>query len=56
MVNLMSGRIIVYSRTAPTYILDHVTRIEWSGKLIVLHHQGGRVQLNPEDIFKFEGR
>ncbi len=52
----MMGRIIVYPRTTPPVVLEHVTRIELKGDAIIVYQPSGRLEFQSEDILHFEGR
>jgi len=50
----MNGRIIVYPRTKPPVVLEHVTRIELGKDTIVVYQPSGSVEFQAEDILQFE--
>ena len=52
----MNGRIIVYPRTKPPVVLDHVTRIELGKDTIIIYQPSGPVEFQADDIMQFEGR
>ena len=50
----MNGRIIVYPRTKPPVVLDHVTKIELGKDIIIVYQPSGPVEFEADDILQFE--
>jgi hypothetical protein len=50
----MNGRIIVYARTKPPVVLDHVTRIDLKEDIIIVYQPSGSVEFEADDILQFE--
>jgi len=52
--HIMNGRIIVYARTKPPVVLDHVTKIELGKDIIIVYQPSGSVEFEADDILQFE--
>jgi hypothetical protein len=50
----MNRRIIVYPRTKPPVVLDHVTKIELGKDIIIAYQPSGPIEFEADDILQFE--